>query len=237
MTKQPPLKLLILVQSCLAYPYNGMFIAARRTWDQPCESTETAWYVGMPNIDMTKVDIHGDRPDGGVIFAPCSDDLDHRHTKFQHALRAVWDWDWDMMFRTNVSSYVDKAMTLVKARTLPKHNCYCGKSGGDFASGCGVFLSRNVCEILKNEIKGDEPIRAEDWHMGQILAEHGIFVTPGAERFDYWWNAGPHGTVEIVDCYHYRCKPMPGHEKDRDHDIKAFKAIHEFKMQKAAATK
>lgn len=230
MTKQPHFKLLILVQSCLAYPFTGMFRAARETWDaaEP-PNVQTYWYVGDNSASKPGAINHVTR----TILAPCSDDLDHRHTKFQHALRTVWGWDWDMMFRTNVSSYVDKAMTLAKAKTLPRHNCYCGKSGGDFASGCGVFLSRNVCEILMNEIRGDEPIRAEDWHMGQILAEHGIFVTPGAERYDYWWNAGPHGTVEIVDCYHYRCKPMPGHEKDRDHDIRAFKAIHEFKMQKA----
>lgn len=223
------MKLLILVQSCLAYPYNGMQLAARETWDafEP-KGVETWWYTGG-NGTQTIFD------DERTISAPCSDDLDRRHTKFQHALRLVWNWDWDMMFRTNVSSYVDKAMTLEKAKTLPLQRCYCGKSGGDFASGCGVFLSRDCCEILMNEIKGEEKLRAEDWHMGQILAEHGIFVTPGAERFDYWWNAGPHGTVEIVDCYHYRCKPMPGHDKNRDMDIKAFRAIHEFKMRKAGA--
>lgn len=228
------MKLLILVQSCRAYPYNGIFKAARETWDRPCKDTETAWYVGHDGHYGDKIIVDDNEGESKFIQAPCSDDLDHRHTKFQHALRTVWGWEWDMMFRTNVSSYVDKAMTLAKAKTLPKTKCYCGKSGGDFASGCGVFLSRDCCEILMNEIEGDKPIRAEDWHMGDILARHGIFVTPGAERYDYWWNAGPHGTVEIVDCYHYRCKPMPGHEKDRDHDIRAFKAIHEFKMQKAS---
>lgn len=218
------MNVLILVASCLKPPYDELWAAQERTWDSiKVDGVETFYYA-------------------------CTE-LDTMHVKLAAALSdALTLLQWDFVFRTNSSSYVDKARMLAMAETLPREKCYCGIDGDGFASGSGFFLSRDAAEILARDLPtgpqentqrrvGDAQWLADDVLCGRALAAHGIGVTPGARRYDYWTQkfvAKHYGfepgrfEAELRDAYHVRCK-FGG--ADRRKDVEAMEAVHKIKTQ------
>jgi hypothetical protein len=206
------MKLLILVQGSDLPPYDMLQRGQEETWDSiEVEGVTTLYYLsGDKGLVGNK--LYLDYPDGYPML----------HWKFKEAVDYVWDWDWDVMFRTNASSYVDKKLLVEKAKNLPNEKLYCGKDGGGFASGCGFFISRDCLDILRKDLTPD-PTPYEDAIIGSVLAKNGIKITPGSERFDII-----HGR-DFPDTYHYRCKSDNG---DRNKDIIAFKRIYEYKTHR-----
>jgi len=210
------MKVLILVLSCLRDPYDKLMKAQQRTWDSvDVPGAETIYYYGG-NTGF-KVVNHYSRE----FSANSCDGLNMAHWKYALTLREVMSLEWDFIFRTNSSSYVNKRELLKMAKKLPKEKCYCGASGecGMFASGCGHFISRDVAQILLDEMQcnigNDVNYTPDDVYIGQILCKkYGLSVTPGCERVDYYSN----GHNRDYKTYHYRCK----NEADRRGDIDAF---------------
>jgi hypothetical protein len=204
------MKILILVQASDLPPYDKLQKGQRETWDSiEVEGVRTVYYLSGDN-GFVDDKLYLNYPDGYPML----------HWKFKEAVDFVWDWDWDIMFRTNASSYVDKELLVEKAKTLPTERLYCGKDGGSFASGCGFFISRDCLDILRKQLdEGATPY--EDAIIGSVLGKNGITLTPGAERCDI-----THYNWDIPDTYHYRCKSDNG---DRDKDLIAFRKIYEYK--------
>ena len=203
------MNILILVLSSFQPPYDQLFQAQKETWDSICvESIETRYYTASSMEEMP------------WALKTMLDEVSQR--------------DWTYIFRTNSSSYVDKKMLCTFAETLPKTGCYCGLDGGGFASGSGMFLSRDVVDILRNEIQ-EEKIEGlvEDEFYGRVFRQHGIGVTPGAKRYDFYYEEFVkqfyHQSQDHPkDHYHFRCK---SDTFDRMKDVQAMKLIHRFKTE------
>jgi hypothetical protein len=202
------MKLLILVQASDLPPYDMLQRGQEETWDSvEVEGVSTLYYLSGDKGLVGKK-LYLDYPDGYPLL----------HWKFKEAVDYAWNWDWDVMFRTNASSYVDKKLALEKVKTLPKEKLYCGKNGGGFASGCGFFISRDCLEIIRRDFTPD-PTPYEDAMIGSVLGKSGIGVTPGAERCDSTYG-------DIKNTYHYRCK---SDNADRNKDLISFRKIYEYK--------
>jgi hypothetical protein len=217
------MKILILVQGANVDMYPAMRKAQQETWDSvEVPGVDTLYYSGDINSQAGCYLIH---PWSTDLYTSSSDVLNMSHWKMKLALLAFAPYNmgkYDMIFRTNASSYCDKAMILEKALTLPKKKCYCGIDGGGYASGCGVFISPDCMKLILEGID-EEPNAAEDALMGGILGKHGIGVTPGAERQDF-------GSVNdaVRNVYHYRCVID---KSDRTKDIQIFNRIHDTKRR------
>ena len=207
------MSVLVLVLSCDRPPYCELYEAQRRTWDS----------VHVPDVETS--------------YYFC-DDLPTQHLYLAKALEAALLRPWRHLFRTNSSSYVDKARLLAWADTMLAWRCYAGVDGGGFASGSGMLLSRDICEILVTELPKIRPSDIiEDQHIGSVLAAAGHSVTPGARRYDFWLRAHlrsfcggamlpPDDAEELRESYHCRCK----FEGDRAKDVEAMEEIHRLKM-------
>src|SRR5205807_9551577 len=89
--------------------------------------------------------------------------LEHRH--------------FDLVFRTNASTYIDlpNLRRYVDANADPTR-FYAGKGanvdGIDFATGTGIFLSRDLVELLAREEWDHSYL--DDVAIGKLLHEHGV---------------------------------------------------------------
>lgn len=204
-------KILIMVLSSTKEPYNKLMRAQKDTWDSiDCNNVKTIYYYSEHTPDGVS---SADRRD---LPVDCSDDYNMMHWKFKKALDIVWIDDWDYIFKTNSSSYINKELLYEKILTLPAWGVYCGIDGGGFASGSGAIISRDVAVHLKHDLTSDIH-GAEDVCIGQILEKNGVKVTKGAERYDF-----NRVDQEITKAYHYRCIID---KNDRDKDIEIFKHL------------
>ena len=216
-------RLLVLVLSCRKPPYDALWEAQQRTWDS----------VSVPDVS--------------TLYYWC-DELATMPWRLKLALDSAWDARWDMIFRTNSSSYADKERLLAHAATLPAERCYQGVEGIGFASGSGFFLSRDLAMILRLYLENRNYDAIEDEVVGQVLRDQGIHNIPGAERIDYWprptlvrTQRSPHDASRIFepinatrgatendvrDTYHVRCKASDG---DRQKDVEAMEIVHRLK--------
>jgi len=204
--------ILILVQACDIPPYDALMAAQKDTWDKiEHPETKTIYYISSDKTEKTHFK-------DNVLYTKCPSGYPMLHWSMKIACDEIWDMEWDYVFRTNASSYIDKTLLVEFAKTLPKEGCYCGIDGGSYASGAGVFMSRDVIKILKDKLD-DSPSDFEDAYMGIILGRNGVKLTPGARRVivDHT------NYSNIPHCYHYRCKSDNG---DRTKDINAFYAIY-----------
>ena len=95
--------------------------------------------------------------------------------------------NFDYIFRTNSSSYVDINNLLDYLDDKPLDNFYHGVMGRhndiNFASGCGYFLSKDVVEkVVENKNKWNHQI-IDDVAIAYLLGDIGIYPTP-APRLD-----------------------------------------------------
>lgn len=204
-------RIIILVLSCRQPPYNRLHEAQRRTWDSIEVSDVTTCYYWC-------------------------DDLTRASRLLREELDRVWGLDWDYLFRTNASSYVDKDRLLEHARWLPRERYYQGIDGGGFASGSGFFLSRDLAMILRASLPNEHPELVEDEVVAEVLRPHHVINQPGAERIDFWprpmivrQRAEISFSTEtlIHDAYHIRCKSDTA---DREKDIMAMEEVHQIKL-------
>lgn len=206
------MNILILVLSHTAAPYGELMRMQQQTWDSiDLPGIETVYYYG------------GDQGWNGKEFsADSSDEYYEMHWKFKLALDAVWDKPWDMIFRTNSSSYVDKDLLKQFAYRLPLQKCYAGWSIGEneCVSGAGFFISRDCADILRNELPAGVNIE-EDVLAGRLLKPHGIEIINDQSRCDIFSM-----TDYRPGRYHYRFKT---HE--RMQDVENMRLIHEMIMK------
>ena len=212
-------KVLVLVLSCRRPPYDALYDAQRRTWDS----------VEIPGV---------------LTHYYWCDELATMPWRLKLALDEADALPYDLIFRTNSSSYVDKRRLLSRALTLPITRCYQGINNLGRASGAGVFLSRDATMVLRLHLQDRAYDEAEDTVVGDILQQRmWLGCAPGAERVDYWprpvhvetqwsasgaaWNVTREATeADVRDAYHLRCKSDDG---DREKDIAAMEIAHRVK--------
>ncbi len=212
------MRVLILVLSSQNEIYPELRKCQQDTWDSvQIEGVETIYYLGGGGQEFEWNRINESSQE---LLLGCRDDYYFMHWKFKKAIEQILYWNYDFIFKTNASSYVNKKLLLEFAETLPKDKCNCGVDGGGFASGCGVFFSKDCLDILLNKID-DYPAASEDSLMSSYLSLEGIGVTKGAKRkdIDHTMNY-----CEINNpCYHYRCK----NPHDRQNDLMIMRKLFE----------
>jgi len=166
------MKVLIMVLSCMKHPYDKMYQAQLETWDSvKVDNVETVYYWGEEYKLM--------------------------HVPFKKSLSEVWDKDWDVIFRTNSSSYVDKQLLYDYIKDKPKENLWIGNQDA-YCSGAGFFISRDLAEVLKNDLH-ERRYFAEDVLIYETLKSRGFEIKPG-QRKTYGLDN------DLNSTYHIRCK-------------------------------
>ncbi len=212
------MRILILVLSYTEHPYNGLLQAQRETWDSVDNAeVATIYYQGYGQQYFGH--------DGAFPYwnsEPCSDEYYMMHWKFKLCLDNIkrHGIPYDLIFRTNSSSYINKERLLKFAEGLPKEKCFSGWSLGEkeAVSGAGIWLSPDMVDILREEIPPGEQCE-EDILIGRILhGKHGIEIIDDRSRFDV---TNENLYYADLSRYHYRFRTP-----DRLDDIKNLYRLH-----------
>jgi hypothetical protein len=139
----------------------------------------------------------------------------------------VQEMDFDYIFRTNVSSYVDLQTLNDFIQDKPKENYYAGTLGNhqgiDFASGSGYFISKDlVVKVLKNRGLWDHNL-IDDVSLGKLLTKTLQIEIEEVARIDIDSVETVFEKIEAskLGTYHYRCKAV-----DAFTTIEIMKQIH-----------
>lgn len=194
------MKILILVLSSKKEPFFSLMKKQQQTWDSIYyPNVETIYYYG-DNVENT-IEISKWAHE---LILNTSDEYKMMHWKFFLTLEKIINRDWDFVFRTNSSSYIDKANLLEFANRLPKNGCYCGVEIENYASGAGFFISKDVVNILLSSNFTNNEIEWEDKYIGKILYENKVKFSSESMRFDV--NDNNINEINNSNHYHYRCK-------------------------------
>lgn len=204
------MKILILVQSCIEKPYGDFFDAQQDTWGINDNDIEVIYFFGG-NYELYIKELQ-------LLVCDCSPKYDMQHWKGKLAIDFIWPLEWDLLFVTTASSYINKPLLLEVAKKLPLEKCYAGKrltEAKDFVSGAGIFLSRDTADILRKQTTS-EPHYAADVLLGDIMAANNIPIINMDERCDW-------GGTDRRLTWHYRFKTS-----DRQADIRNMYTVHEL---------
>lgn len=227
------MKILIMVLSYNEPPFDKLMNIQKQTWASIAthdfitdNNTPTIFYHGTENKTEEPLWFYD-----GTLQVPLTDNYYLMAGKFKYALEYATNhnWEFDLIFRTNSSSYVNKKVLLEFSETLPKEKLYSGWTFEDSnddkglcVSGAGIWLSRDTAEILMNQIDPEKEIE-EDVEIGRILRRNGITAIDDKSRFDIPLHFG----IVPFDRYHYRCKSGPA---NRIADIGNMKKLHHLLM-------
>ena len=211
------MKILVLVLGARAAPYPALIRTIKRTWASvSVDGVDTLFYYGGDSLSLDGRDLVLPVPDGPLDIG--------RKTI------ACFGWclanrDFDLIFRTNCSSYVALANM---ARHVAQHgrrcSFYSGRighfDGRRFASGSGYFLSRDLVEHAVAAQGAWNHELLDDVALSDLLASEGVEAEP-APRVDY------RGVNEIgeVDTsqFHFRCRTESRHRRD---DVRVMRKVH-----------
>lgn len=225
------MKILILVLSKEdGSVYSSFKKTQKETWDSiELENVKTLYYIGDSNTNELI---------GNEVYTDVKESLFNCGKKFLRCLEIIKDscFDFDFIFRTNSSSYIDKKIIyeflLNNVTSLNFDSYYAGVNGNfnniRFASGSGFFMSKkNVNLILDNKNSFNHSL-IDDVAIGEIMQKNGINVQQ-TNRFDIVDD----NIINIdfnnipVDYFHYRFKTY-----NRNNDINNMRLIHKLKYGK-----
>lgn len=198
-----------MVLSYMQHPYDKLYEAQVKTFGSlDIPNVDVLFYFGGGSSGVVQKGCT-ELPSGGKIINVVThhrDDYFFMAGKFKGALEEVINDKWDVIFRTNSSSYVNKIAAVRYAQTLPSERLYAGweiktNEGFSMVSGAGFFITKDVAQILINEIDPDFE-KEEDYYIGSILKNHNIPVINDRSRFDI---SSMYIPVKM-DRYHYRFK-------------------------------
>lgn len=228
------MNILIMVLSFNESPYKELMQAQQQSWGSVhVPDVDTIYYYGGANKDWYQWVVTPKHPENNSIeLQVISTD---RYYYMADKFKASLEWlktnnkNYDIIFRTNSSSYVNKQKLKEFATTLPKEKLYAGwtfhdsnsEDKGKCVSGAGIWLSRDTAEILRNEIDPNFE-QEEDVYCGRILRERGIVPIDEKSRIDYTGGLPQQLVIASAEPYHIRFKTG-----DRLQDAANMKIIHE----------
>jgi hypothetical protein len=208
---------LVLVLSSHRWPYPILIRTIKRTWASvQVTGIETLFYFGGRALKVKTRDLD----------LPVPDDLPHVGQKtlacFEYVLA---NRDFDLIFRTNCSSYVDlpNLHEFVRSHGLTRR-FYSGtvQDHGSvaFASGSGYFLSRDLVELAVEHKSEWDHSQLDDVALGDLMERNGVQVMP-APRTDY---VHPRDVKDVdTSQFHFRCKTS---SRFRIHDVAIMVKLH-----------
>lgn len=215
------MKILILVLSLDDQGfYTQLYKKQKETWDsESVEDVDTMYYFGNSQSNFI---------DKENIYTDVKEQLIFCGYKTLTAFNLIKDLEFDYIFRTNSSSYVDKKLLLEFIKDKPKQNFYSGAIGNyngiPFASGSGYFLSKDLFKyILENKNEWNHQV-IDDVSVGIMMLQKNVKIHIG-KRFDLTDEC--YQNIYNIDpnYYHYRCKI----QSNRLMDIENMGKIHIIK--------
>jgi hypothetical protein len=210
------MKIIILVLSADFEPYISLINCIKETWaSKVYPEIEIYYYYG----GSEKFEIRNNE-----IFCPIQEKLEN----IGYKTIMTFDWllknkDFDYIFRTNASSYINQKKLIDFIKDKPKEKFCSGIIGNyngiNFISGSGYFLSKDIVELVINNSNIWDHQVLDDVSLGKILNRFNIKLY-SAKRLDI-------GTIDdqsldnYINHYHFRCKCL-----DRNDDIKIMKKIY-----------
>jgi hypothetical protein len=216
------MKIIILIIAQKKQPYIELEAACRNTWASVNHPDIQILYLhAQPNvishIDNDELIVNGEE---GLY------NIGYKTIKaFEYCLNNL---EFDYIYRTNLSSYVDQVGLYKYANTCPLDDVYNGVIGNyndiSFASGSGYLISKNLVKYTvtnKNEWNHIDFI--DDVSLAKVLKSNNISPTY-VNRIDILDDNAltSFDTSTIQDCFHFRCKS----ETDRQHDIKVMNMLY-----------
>jgi hypothetical protein len=192
-------KILVLVLGARRWPYPILIHTIERTWASvEVDGISTLFYFGGDRLAQR----------GRRLYLPATDELPAGQKTiacFEHVLAAH---DFDLVFRTNASSYVDLPNLLAFAAEHARGDgFYCGRRWmfGDlpFASGAGFFLSKDLVRLVVERRSELDLALPDDISLARLLDDAGVELLH-APRIDYE-SARHVGEVDTSQ-FLFRCK-------------------------------
>ena len=215
-------KILILILSCKHPIYEKIkYDGIEQTWNSYEESnTQTYYYYG---------DSSSCYHDDNNIYVTSKDSFYHILDKtievFNYCLS---NFDFDYIYRTNTSSYINKQKLSQWIQNKPLSRFYSGLVGQcrgiKYASGSGYFLSKDLVEYLLEHLNDiDRRIvfggQEDDLAIGTVFQHINIIPAP---RQDIECNIN--NKPDINNYFHFRCKC----QNNRLIDIQQMHKIHKL---------
>lgn len=136
--------------------------------------------------------------------------------------------EFDYVFRTNTSSYVNLPALEGYVQDLPAEGFYAGfigeSDGTRFASGTCTLMSRDVVAMAVNDPAWEFGM-IDDVAMGRSMARAGVQVQP-LRRVDVLTPEDLESLTakDLVGAFVVRCKSLGG----REHDVEAMQRVHQL---------
>jgi len=173
--------------------------AQRDTWDSVnVPNIQTVYYMAN-NKTLMKNDI---------LYIQGKEDHSHFYTRTRLAIDYILQYNWDYVFKTDNSAFIDKNELVKVVSKLPQHKVYAGKPFHDssvvpvnnnFMWGEGYLLSRDMAKIVARS--PNDKGMAEDYTVSTILNQ----VTKGIELpfYNYFKDDNDNiPKVHLYRCFH-----------------------------------
>lgn len=212
-------KIIILVLSHFEEPYKKLEQNIRETWASHSNDLVKVLFYHGANRDSGFEDII----EGDKIILNTKEGLENIGYKTIRAFEKVLSsYEFDYVFRTNSSSYVNINKLLEYVSDKPLESFYHGvigySEGNKFASGSGYFLSKDLVELVVKNKEQWPHSYIDDVAISLLLKKFNILPTL-APRLDITHLPL---TDEINNHYHFRCKTFG----DRSGDIEIMRQLH-----------
>jgi hypothetical protein len=217
-------KILILVIACNKDPYIDLERECREMWAAYCLSNITILFL------HSSLEYSDSFLDGSTLYVNGAEEICNVGYKMLHAFSyCLQNIEFDYIYRTNLSSYINQIGLYNYAQSLPDNNVYKGVVGQfgniSFASGCGYFISKDLVRYVVEYKNRWNHKLIDDVALAQLLKTINVVPEP-VERIDIITNESlVNFNVETIgSCFHFRCKS----ETDRTHDVRVMKMLHNY---------
>lgn len=217
------MKVLVLIMSCEVGDYPKLIEKQHRTWDSITRlEVQTLYYYAGQTTEII----------GDKLFVDTKEGHGYFYIKTMLAFKKALELEWDYIFKSDNSAYIDKAQLVKTLRDKPREGYYGGHlykttyvKSDPFFWGEGFALSRDVVKYLVDsyEISSIGRSGVEDVHIGMLLNEpfnKEVNWDPSLMVHEYYKH-------ELSPNHVYRCKNDDSKEDLQD-QLTAMDNIHAF---------
>lgn len=220
------MKLIILIISCKDEIYSKLEKTISETWaSKKHDNTEIYFLHCDENINEVTTSEN-------LILTKCSESWGNILNKTIQSFDFLYETtDFDYVFRTNLSSYIDvnRLRTFLSENNIDYGGVIGNKDGINLASGAGIILSRKIIKKIlehKDELDHNE---VDDVAIARLLSSKNIFPR-SIDRKDI---LSYHDSDNYeMNYFHYRCK-----QHDRNQDSKILSLLHKQKNNEENSNK
>ena len=210
------MKLIILVLCSRNYLSYISSKTQKKIWSSESENIKIIHFVGSYD-EYNREANYITKENKDYLFLETDDRYENIAKKTIMAFEKIYeDFDFDFVFRTNTSSYINLPRFSEYVKNFESKLSYAGahvntKEGNLIASGAGIFLSKENVKLLidnKNKIDFNLP---DDVAIAKMLLSSKILPT-NIERKDLKYVPTP---IEIINDknFHYRCRLDPQYHR------------------------